>query len=240
MLKNIKLFFPLALAFFSLASAADSERSRRRECDITLDGETTRVFFNDGDTMKVLSGQYKNSRVRIEGFNTLETYGYVHQWLGNSAKKLHSVAKLATKRAQEGSWHCVMQKGVDSYGRRVARCDDLALELLSAGLAHAYSIDKKKALKSYLAKQKDAQNQALGMWANGVPDYIITSLHSVLEGHEKTYDRHISTVDGTSKLVRHEKEYATCQKVCIDHGSSCMIYIPYNERYGRNRAYCKE
>ncbi|HXW59948.1 MAG TPA: nuclease, partial [Myxococcota bacterium] len=103
---------------------------------------------------------------------------------------------------------------------------------------HAFSVDGKQAQKKYLAKQRQAQNQGLGMWAGGVPEYIITSLHSASEGARRTYNRLISTYDGSSYKMAHEDEYGTCESVCIEQDNSCMIYVPYNSRYGSNRSSC--
>jgi micrococcal nuclease len=241
MLKKLNLSFCCwVFAIFTGASGTDEQQdvTATKESKITLDGKNTRVFFNDGDTFKVLNGKYENSRIRIGGYNTLETYGPVHSWVDNTPEDLFEVAIAATHIAQKGKWNCQIQDGVDAYGRHIARCDDLALELLRKGLAHAYSVDKKKAYKKYLKGQALAQKEGLGLWAGGIPDEIITSLHSAEEGAEHTYNRLISTKDGSSTMVEHEKSYATCEKVCIEQGNSCMIYVPYNERYGRNRSEC--
>lgn len=208
--------------------------------EIMLDGKKTIVYFNDGDTFKILSGEHEKSRVRVSGLNTLETYGPVHQWRENTEKELMDVANKATKVVQKGKWNCQLQKGKDTYGRLLAICDDLAQALIEQGLAHAYSIDQNPADINYLKTQKMAQEKGVGMWKKGIPDFIITSLHSITERDVKVqenYNRLISTKDGHSEKMEHKNEYATCEKVCLKE-KSCMIYVPYQVRYGNNRPEC--
>ena len=65
---------------------------------------------NDGDTFKILDGNRKNERVRVTGFNALESYGPVHEWQDNTLNELYNVAALATKTAQNGKWNCKLEK----------------------------------------------------------------------------------------------------------------------------------
>ena len=46
----------------------------------------------------------------------------------------------------------------------------------------------------------------------------------------------ISPKTGLSKAYQHENAYGLCQKVC--HEGSCMIYVPFEKRYGLERADC--
>ena len=55
------------------------------------------------------------------------------------------------------------------------------------------------------------------MWAHGVPEYVLTSLHSIDEGggrDGKTYNRLVSVVDGHSMKWEHTERYEECQDVC--------------------------
>jgi len=208
-----------------------------------LNGVLTSVHFNDGDTFKILDGELEGARVRVVGINTLETYGPVHQWLGSSQEYLWDIAHSATVMVQEGSWHCETSGKKDFYGRLLATCDDLSLALVAAGLAHVYSIDSNMGPKNYIKKQKIAQEERVGMWQFGIPQFIITSLHSADEGSDSPYNRLISTKDGSSELWHHNDNYGTCENVCLeDDGNegdvTCMIYVPYGNRYGRNRPDC--
>lgn len=225
----------------SFLNAAEPEKTTK----IKLDGKETEVFFNDGDTLKILDGKYKNKRVRISGINTPESYGPVHEWQGNSPSELFEIANLATQEVRNGSWACVLQKGKDFYGRLLAICDDLAKALIEKGLAHAYSVDEDPADTNYLKYQVKAQRDKLGMWRDGVPEFIITSLHSAnerekisLSGTRATYNRKINTKTGATEKMYHEEEYATCQKVCLEQDNSCMVYIPFESRYGSDRPDC--
>jgi endonuclease YncB( thermonuclease family) len=196
------------------------------------------VYFNDGDTFKILDGKHRGLRARVTGLNSLETYGPVHQWQNSDADYLFTIAKRATEMVQTGSWTCLLEGGADGYGRLLARCDDLALALIKDGLAHAYSIDEKPALRIYLTAQKEAQAKGLGMWKSGVPNFIITSLHSANESDLPPYNRVISTSDGHSEKWQHERNYETCEKVCQPDEPSCMVYVPIDQRYGSSRASC--
>ncbi len=210
---------------------------------IFINNEETAVHFNDGDTFRILEGKYKNTSVRLEGFNALESYGPVHQWGDWQKEELAENSKDATVAAQQGKWHCSLDKKKDTYGRGLARCDDMAIDLMSKGLAHAMTVDNESSSKDYLQAQAKAIREGRGMWQKGVPEYIVTSLHSLDESPDakKTYDRLVSTRDGHSFLKRHTSRYATCQTVCESPNGekpACMVYVPFNERYGAKKAAC--
>lgn len=233
----LQFIWPLLLGLIATQPLSGIENPIANTTTIVLDGEEVTVHFNDGDTFKAQNGKHARARVRIEGFNALESYGPVHLWMENSAEYLFSMANKATDLARNGFWHCDLDEGKDAYGRLLARCDDLAIALINAGYAHAYSIDSSAAQANYLEAQYQAQLSKKGMWKYGVPDYIITSLHSADEGAQRTYNRLISTKDGHSKKWQHEDIYETCETVCFEE-DSCMVYVPFNERYGSNRAEC--
>lgn len=205
---------------------------------ITFNGEATKTYFNDGDTFKILDGSLRNARVRIAGFNTLETYGPIHKWMENDPNYLFTIAKQATAMAQGGQWTCESDGKKDTYGRMLAVCDDLALALIEAGLAHAYSVDEKSADRKYITSQRTAKSKRLGIWQHGIPEYIITSLHSADEGSGAPYNRLISTTDGHTKKWSHKDTYQSCERVCVSNEASCMVYVPFEERYGNQRPKC--
>lgn len=239
MLKKIFSCYVLLLHGFSFtALGEDIDTSYNRSSYISLNGVRTKVFFNDGDTFKVLEGPYKGSRSRIVGFNTLETYGPIHAFAGNDKSHLLKLANNATKVCRKNYWSCTMLKKEDVYGRLLTQCDDLALSLLSKGLAHVYSINSNGAKKKYVDTQQIAQKNLIGMWSKGVPEYIITSLHSADEGYDNNYNRLVSTNDGHSKKWYHKESYKLCQEVCIAESKSCMTHVPYKKRYGNHRAEC--
>lgn len=230
---NSPILLATIVASFFLSQSVGAADAEARNF-IHIDDELTEVYFNDGDTFKIIG---EKSSARIAGFNTLENYGPVHQWNGMSTLDLFDLAQEATKQARDGEWHCTLQDEEDSYGRILVECDDLALYLLEQGLAHAYSVNQTPAKKSYLRAQAYAQQNHLGMWAKGVPDFIITSLHSAHEPGRSHYNRLISTKDGRTKQWAHDTVYNDCDLVCYEE-KSCMVYVSFHHRYGKNRAEC--
>jgi hypothetical protein len=83
-----------------------------------------------------------------------------------------------------------------------------------------------------------AQAERRGMWAHGVPKYIVTSTHSADEGYAgTTYNRLISTADGHTERWEHHDNYKECDEVCHPTGA-CMVYVAFDRRYGPQRAAC--
>lgn len=200
----------LTLGFSLSAAAVPTTR-------VFLNGRPTPVYFNDGDSFRVLAGPLQGTRARLSGFNTLESYGPVHRWAGWTAKELYWNAKLATLNARRGVWHCISKDlKTDTYGRILWFCPDLAVDQIRRGLAHAFSINQNPGKTALLAAQRDAQEHRRGMWAKGVPAYILTSLHSAAEGGgRRSYNRIISSADAHSASERHDNNYDECQWVCI-------------------------
>ena len=217
---------------------------------VYLNGVATPVYFNDGDSFRVLAGPLEGTRARIAGFNTLESYGPVHKWGDWTKKELYIFAKMATLNAQRGVWHCKSKMEKDTYGRILWHCDDLAISQISQGYAHAMTIDQNPAAKFLLQAQKKAQKGKKGFWAKGIPNFILTSAHSIDEKvfkSSKTYDRFVSALDGHSEKVTHSKDYKTCTEVCYDPLSkyssdsskqSCISYVNFKNRYGANKPDC--
>jgi hypothetical protein len=56
------------------------------------------------------------------------------------------------------------------------------------------------------------------MWAHGVPDYIMTSVHSADEDRSREwhYNRMISVRDGHTESMRHQQTYEECSWVCAE------------------------
>ncbi len=126
-------------------------------------------------------------------------------------------AKMATKYAQHGVWHCETDGNKDSYGRLLMQCKDLAKSLIENGYAMAMTIDEKAADSELVQAQAAAIGNKKGMWAHGVPSYVVSSLHASSEGggkDGKTSNRLVSTTDGHSERWLHNEDYAECQKVC--------------------------
>ncbi|MEM9487530.1 MAG: thermonuclease family protein [Myxococcota bacterium] len=203
----------LATSGLTTTRSADADEPETR---VIVNGKPVPVFFNDGDSFRVVSGAKKGVRARLAGFNTLETHGPVHQWGSWHAKELYFIAKMATLHARRGVWTCETEWKLDTYGRTLMRCQDLGEELIRLGYAHALSIDDSPADAGFLAAQKEAMAARRGIWAHGVPPFVITSLHSSDEdsSREWHYNRLVSTEDGHSITWNHRERYAECQKVC--------------------------
>lgn len=183
---------------------------------VKINGVVTPVFFNDGDTFRALAGPLRSRSARLAGFNTLESYGTVHQWGGWTFRELYVNAKQATWNARRGKWSCTADPSDrDGYGRILAICLDLGEDHIRQGLAHAMEIDGPSSWR-YIQLQRQAIVHRRGMWAKGVPPAILTSLHSVDERpfNPENYNRLVSPLDGASTKWEHQDLYQECQKVC--------------------------
>ena len=205
---------------------------------VYLNGLLAPVYFTDGDSFTVLNGAYTGLKTRLSGFNTLESFGPVHRWGSWDARELNVIAKMATLNARRGVWHCYSDLRRDGYGRALWFCPDLAIDQVRKGLGHAMTMTGSAAPGELLAAQREAMAEKRGLWAKGVPTYIVTSTHSVAEGYAgQTYNRLIATSDGHTEQWRHNDTYAVCQDVCHPSGA-CMRYVPFEQRYGEQRAAC--
>ena len=186
---------------------------------VFINGRPTPVYFNDGDSFRVVGGPLTGTKARLAGFNTLESYGPVHRWSTWNAKELYWNAKMATLNGRRGVWHCFTgkKKSLDTYGRLLLWCPDLAVDQVKKGLAHAMSVNHMPAKAPVVAAMRDAIAHHRGMWAHGVPGYVLTSLHSASEGggrDGKTYNRLVSTLDGHSAKWLHTTNYSKCGWTC--------------------------
>jgi len=221
---------------------------------VFLNGIETSVYFNDGDTFRVLEGPLKGSSARLVGFNSLESYGPVHQWGDWTTAELHENSKQATANARQGTWHCSTDSSKDTYGRFLADCKDLALDQVSKGLAHIMTVTSEPAEAYLVEAQQKAIANKVGFWSKGTPDFILTSAHSLDEfspieqaklnvlSTKNSYDRFVSTTDGHSVVINHRNRYQRCEVVSYapveQRGASTMVYVDFKYRFGRNRAEC--
>ena len=211
----MRLLASLAVVVVALVSA--SAHAGEPYTKVFINGRATPVYFNDGDSFRPQAGPFKGAQSRLSGFNTLESFGSVHSWGTWTARELWVVAKLATKNAQHGVWHCETDGKKDGYGRLLMICKDLAKSHILQGFAMVMSVDEKPGDGELLEAQRNAIEHRRGMWAHGVPSYVLSSLHSTSEGggkDGKTYNRLISTIDGHSEKWLHTDDYAECKKVC--------------------------
>jgi hypothetical protein len=120
-------------------------------------------------------------------------------------------------------------------------CPDAARELIREGHAMAYAVEGTRPDAGLLALQEAAKAGKKGIWAKGVVNGVVTSLHSQGEdggeGEEAkgAYNRVVDTRTGEAHVRKHSHTYETCQTVCeeTDGDKSCMVYVPFKRRYQR-------
>ncbi len=207
-----------AVSFAALALGLSMAQTSAAQSSMVRINATARpVFYNDGDTFRVLAGPLRQRSARLAGFNTLESYGSVHRWGGWTAHELYANAKQATLNARRGKWSCQINPSEkDGYGRLLAVCPDLAADQIRKGLAHGLSVAGPSPWPLIRA-QRRAIVERRGMWAKGVPALVLTSLHSVNERFDNAdnYNRLVSPLDGVSTKWKHQELYRECQEVCF-------------------------
>ena len=183
---------------------------------VFINGQMTPVSFNDGDSFRVQAGEFSGAQCRLGGYNTLESFGPGHQWGDWHPYELYVTAKQATYNGRRGTWHCFTDGRRDGYGRLLMDCPDLAYSQIVQGFAHAYQIDDTPTRPEYLRAMHEAIEARRGIWAHGVPDYVMTSVHSASEDPQREwhYNRLVSTHDGHSESYRHHENYDECEWVC--------------------------
>jgi len=183
---------------------------------VFINGRPAPVSFNDGDSFRPSGGELMGQQCRLIGYNTLESFGPAHQWGDWHPYELYVLAKIATIHARRGEWHCNWDGQFDTYGRAALDCPDLAVDMIRHGYAMAYTIDDQPSRPEYLRAQREAIRERRGIWAHGVPEFVMTSVHSFDEDRDREwhYNRMISTRDGHSESMQHRDTYGECQWVC--------------------------
>ena len=212
---------------------------------IRLDGVREHVSWNDGDSFAIKAGPRQGQKARLAGYNTLESYGPVHFWSAFHGEELYWLAKEATHVVRSEEWVCRSLGVADGYGRIIVSCPDAAKRLVGDGLAHVFAVDQ-PADGELLALQMEAQRARRGIWAKGIPSHIVTSVHSTEEGagrgggdeqaEPRAYNRICDTATGESVTVEHHTAFKACDVWC--HGGSCLLYLPFDVRYGRDKPLC--
>jgi endonuclease YncB( thermonuclease family) len=224
----------------SLALGKPSE-SKPTPSFLKLNGSRERVRWNDGDSFRILEGSRKDEKGRMVGYNTLESYGPVHYWGDFHGWELYRLAKDGQKLAAASEWECQAEGQADGYGRLLVDCPELRRAMVAQGLGHVFAVGGEPDAEA-LAAQMKAQNQRKGIWQKGIPGAIVTSLHAISEerdgqGPPKTaYNRVCDTQTGKSYTVEHQADFKPCDTWC--HRASCMIYVPFDSRYGAKRPAC--
>jgi endonuclease YncB( thermonuclease family) len=202
---------------------------------ILLDGVETAVHWPDGDSLNIESGQYSGSGARIAGYNTLEAYGNVQRWGDWSYEGLAAVRSRSKDLARSRTWECSNTRRSGGFDRILLDCESLRDQMVGQGLAHLFTIHERLP-SSAVEAQAAARAQALGMWAHGVPEQVLTSVTSTADGYSRTFDRYVDPVTGQAERAFHDESYETCAEVC--RYGSCMLYIPQDRRFGRDSIRC--
>jgi micrococcal nuclease len=243
-MKHMKLLLVL-IALLSVPNAALAKTKKRSGkgsvSTLTLNGELTQVHWSDGDSFHILTGEHKGRNTRLVGYNTLETFGPVHQWGTWTPKELYSIAKQAGVMAAKSSWECTTTESNDGYKRLLVDCPALTEFLVSEGVAIVYSVSPAIPKEALLKVQQVAKEQAKGMWKKGIPRGILTSVHSADEEklEDGAYNRVVDTQTGEALRRKHEQTYSSCEVVCeeTEKESSCLTYVPFSSRY-KNKPDC--
>lgn len=226
---SFTLLIVMSIAF--RAHAAPSGRGR-----VMIDGNYYDVNWSDGDSFRITEGRERGQRVRLLGYNTLESYGPVHKWGDWNEWELYRVAKDAKTVAIRETWECTSEGVKDHYQRLLVRCPKLISAMVSEGMGHLFEVEKTPD-PTHVALQIEAIKAKRGMWAKGAPSAVMTSLHSMDEDPSKpSYNRVVSTQTGIAKKHLHSDSYTSCQWVCLE--GSCLLYVPYQKRYGDDRPEC--
>lgn len=204
----------IALVFIALWSPSALADAKTL---VTVNGKSMPVFFNDGDSFRVLEGPRSGMKARLAGFNTLESHGPVHRWGLASTKEMYVLAKMATLFGRRGVWSCTSDMTTDTYGRALLQCPDLAEAMIRKGFAHAMTVTAEPAAPELMTAQAEAIEKSRGIWSQGAPEWVLTSLHSVDERPDRptAYNRLVSTRDGHSEKVQHTRRYNECEEVCV-------------------------
>jgi endonuclease YncB( thermonuclease family) len=221
---------PAAARRASRHARGESTRAR-----ILLAGEWAEVRWTDGDTFRVLTGPHANRTARLQGINTLETFGPVHRIGTAGGHELLAVAKASAAIAAGASVRCGLVGRDDVYGRLLVECPEVAEALVRSGHGMVFAVDADPD-RRLVQLQRDAQAARVGIWVGGAPPLLPTSVHSADEpdlGPKGAYDRIADTRTGVTEARPHARVYRTCEEVCVGDGPerACLIYVPFARRY---------
>jgi endonuclease YncB( thermonuclease family) len=145
------------------AEELDDARGKKGWGVIYLNGHATVVRWSDGDSFRFKSGEYDDNGVRLQRYNTLESFGPVHRWGTWTGQELYGIAKSSRFVASEKDWHCTTDGSRDGYGRVLVDCPDVAEHMVQQGHAHVFAIDT-AADPDLLKLQATAQENGVGIW----------------------------------------------------------------------------
>lgn len=226
----------LTLLLCMMTTERQSEAAPSGQGRVTIDDQPYDVVWSDGDSFRITTGTKRGLRVRLLGYNTLESYGPVHKWGDWNEWSLYKIAKNAKVLAASQNWECNSQGKVDRYKRLLVRCPQLIKAMIKTGTGHLFEV-KGTPLAEDLKLQAEAILARQGMWAKGAPEGLVTSVHSQAENpDEPSYNRVASLKTGMANKSLHSDTHDLCKWVCAQ--GSCMRYVPYQRRYGDKRPDC--
>jgi endonuclease YncB( thermonuclease family) len=206
---------------------------------ILLGGVETRVLWSDGDSFKFLEGARAGRGARLQGYNTLETYGPVHRWGDWTAHELHTFAQQSAGVAASRPWRCTTLGLPDRYGRLLVECPDLRRHMVRTGTGHVYPFDQDPD-PALVALLLEARLDEVGMWEKGRPELILTSVKPATT-ESGGQDWFVNGRTGESGRRGHQSFYEVCEEVCVEPlrgRGSCLVFVPFHLRYGDDRATC--
>ncbi len=237
MLRPLRLILILVLAVAACATvprASDGPLPDGLHATLELNDTTRSVIWTDGDTFVFADGPRRGGKARLRGVNTLETYGPVHRWGTWDPRDLLELARGSADVAARSARSCRATGEKDKYDRLLVDCLDARRELLRTGHGHLYPFDR-EADPDEVAIQREAQRSKVGMWANGVPEAIVTKVDAAsAENGWSAANWVVSTADGKSRREGHREEHQVCDEVCVGRlksSRSCLVWVPYELRY---------
>ena len=142
------------------------------EPTVILDGVSIAVEWDDGDTFHGKTADGTKIKARLAGYNTLESYGPVHQWGDWTEKELYAFAKesgvFASKRFGNVQ---IPKKAEDMDGCLLIVQDCLRKAMLENGFAHPFSIGGPAPEADMQALRTGIENKA-GIWAKGCTEIV--------------------------------------------------------------------
>ena len=211
---HLSLYLLLCLLALDVGSAWAAEAGV--DAEISLQGRTTQVRWNDGDTFTFRSGRFSGKTARLVGYNTLESYGPVHRWGEWTPEELYGLAVAARDSAAATRWACTKQSKKDTYGRLLVDCPEARRALLKSGLAHVFAYQSTPS-EADMKAQRSARSAQIGIWTKGRPEHIVTNVSAFG-----------SSISGSAWLVT-----LVCERAPAKATMPCWPTYPGIEIFGR-------
>ncbi len=163
---DLRIFFLLLALLLAVSCANDKQNAEEVKEELRLASEGGKLLtgnvvgISDGDTFRLLTGEYKTIRVRLHGVDAPEK----GQDYGTQARQ--ALSNLVFSKAVQ-----VVQKSKDRYGRTIAivfvNGTNVNEELLRQGLVWHYTEYDKN--PQWAGLQAEARRQQKGLWNSQRP-----------------------------------------------------------------------